>query len=37
MTKKPNIRLRNIPYGSFYCTEDTYVEAERELENDGII
>lgn len=23
--------------GSFYCTADTYTEAERELENDGII
>lgn len=23
--------------GSFYCTSDTYVEAERELENDGLI
>lgn len=23
--------------GSFYCTSDTYAEAKRELENDGII
>lgn len=23
--------------GSFYCTADTYAEAKRELENDGII
>lgn len=23
--------------GSFYCAADTYTEAERELENDGII
>lgn len=23
--------------GSLYCTADTYTEAERELENDGII
>lgn len=26
-----------IVNGSLYCTADTYVEAERELENDGLI